>query len=255
MKRNVLARLAAARAAASTLPARSRATGAPDAGAVLRLPHRRRQQAGALGQDRRLHASRSSRSERPRPLPRARQVDERQSVHRARDQQPRDAEEPGSLQAAASGSSISRAARRPTPSATRSSAQGKVVVVITSTHPRDRDRRVADGRRAGAPARDRQFAAGEEDPRQRDLRAGAEPQSRRPDHGDRLVQQEPRHAVRDQPDPVPLSPVRRPRQQPRHVHVHAEGEPAHGEAAVARLVSRRCGSTSTRWAATPRASS
>ena len=37
-------------------------------------------------------------------------------------------------------------------------------------------------------------------------------------------------------DAVPLSPVRRPRQQPRHVHVHAEGEPAHGEAAVARLV-------------------
>ena len=38
------------------------------------------------------------------------------------------------------------------------------------------------------------------------------------------------------PIPVPLSPVRRPRQQPRHVHVHAEGEPAHGAAAVARLV-------------------
>ncbi len=56
--------------------------------------------------------------------------------------------------------------------------------------------------------------------------------------------------VREQPDPVPLSPVRRPRQQPRHVHVHAEGEPAHGAAAVARLVSRRSGSTSTRWAAT-----
>ena len=97
--------------------------------------------------------------------------------------------------------------------------------------------------------------AGEEDPRQRDLPAGAEPEPRRPDHGDRLVQQEPRHAVREQPDSVPLSPVRRPRQQPRHVHVHAEGEPVHGAAAVARLVSRRCGSTSTRWAATARASS
>ena len=64
-----------------------------------------------------------------------------------------------------------------------------------------------------------------------------------------------RHRVRQQPDPVPLSPVRRARQQPRHVHVHAEGEPADGEAAVERLVSRRCGSTSTRWAATARASS
>ena len=59
-------------------------------------------------------------------------------------------------------------------------------------HPRDRDRRVADGGRAGAPARDRQLAAGEEDPRQRDLRPRAEPEPRRPDHGDRLVQQEPR---------------------------------------------------------------
>ena len=59
-----------------------------------------------------------------------------------------------------------------------------------------------------------------------DLPAGPEPEPRRPDHGDRLVQQEPRHAVRSSPMPVPLPPVRRPRQQPRHVHVHAEGEPA-----------------------------
>ena len=43
--------------------------------------------------------------------------------------------------------------------------------------------------------------------------------------------------VRQQPDSVPLPPVRRPRQQPRHVHVHAAGEPADGEAAVERLVS------------------
>ena len=38
------------------------------------------------------------------------------------------------------------------------------------------------------------------------------------------------------PIPVPLSPLRRPRQQPRHVHVHAEGKPVHGAAALARLV-------------------
>ena len=38
------------------------------------------------------------------------------------------------------------------------------------------------------------------------------------------------------PDAVALPEVRGPRQQPRHVHVHADREPAHREAAVARLV-------------------
>ena len=61
--------------------------------------------------------------------------------------------------------------------------------------------------------------------------------------------------VRQQPDSVPLSPVRRPRQQPRHVHVHAEGEPATRRSCCGTTGSRRCGSTSTRWAAAARASS
>ncbi len=38
------------------------------------------------------------------------------------------------------------------------------------------------------------------------------------------------------PAALSLSPVRRPRQQPRHVHAHAEGEPVPREARVARLV-------------------
>ncbi len=48
------------------------------------------------------------------------------------------------------------------------------------------------------------------------------------------------------PLPVPLSPVRRPRQQPRHVHVHAEGKPVHRAARLARLVSDASGSISIR---------
>ena len=49
-------------------------------------------------------------------------------------------------------------------------------------------------------------------------------QPRRPDHGDRVVPQEPRHEVRGRPDAVALPPLRRPRQQPRLVHAHAEGD-------------------------------
>ena len=66
-------------------------------------------------------------------------------------------------------------------------------------HPCKRDRRHADGARAGAPARDRRLAGHQEDSRQRHLPARAEPESGRPDHGDRLVQPESRHAVRVEP--------------------------------------------------------
>ena len=55
------------------------------AGTVYRLQGRRRQQAGALGPDRRVHEARRRRI-RPRPLPRARQDQRQQPVHRARDQ-------------------------------------------------------------------------------------------------------------------------------------------------------------------------
>ena len=117
--------------------------------------------------------------------------------------------------------------------------QGKVVVLDHVQRARDRDRADADGARAGPPARDRRFAGDEEDPRQRDLPARAERESGRPGDGHRLVQPEPRHAVRSQPAALPVSPVRRPRSEPRHVHAHAEGEPVHRAARVARLVSRR----------------
>ena len=77
--------------------------------------------------------------------------------------------------------------------------------------------------------------ADQEDPRQRHLPARAQPESGRPDHGDRLVQQESRHAVRVEPAALPLPSVCRARQQPRHVHVHAERKRVHGAAGVARL--------------------
>ena len=175
-------------------------------------------------------------------------------VHRARNQRARDAEEPRPLQAAGAQAVLPgrRAVRR---RARRDLPPGQAGAADHLQHPRDRDRRVADVGRTGAPPRDQRRARGEEDPRQRHLRARAEPEPRRPDHGHRLVQQERRHASTQQPDPVPLSPVRRPRQQPRHVHVHAEGEPAHRAACSGTTGSPRSGSTSTRWAATPRASS
>ena len=234
-------------------PRRDRGRTAADAGTVSRLQGRRRQQARALGQDRRVHEARGGQL-RPRALPRARQDEQQQPVHRARDQLARHAEEPRSLQAAREEAVLPgrRADRR---RARRDLPSGQARAARHVQHSRDRDWRVADVGGARAPAGHRRFARGEEDSRQRDLRARAEPEPRRPDHGHRLVQQERRHAVREQPDPVSLPPVRRPRQQPRHVHVHAEGEPAHGEAAVARLVPDRSGSTSIRWAATARASS
>ncbi len=205
-----------------------------NAGAVFRLPDGHRQQARALGQDCRVHAP-DRRRVRPRPLPRARKVDEQQSVHRARNQRSGHAQEPGSLQAARAkalfpGRSTDRSRAR------RNLPAGQGCPPRHDDDSCDGNRRVADDRRAGAPARDRQFAAGEEDPRQRDLRPRAEPESRRTDHRHRLVQQEPRYAVRNEPGPVPLSPVRRARQQPRHVYVHPEGKPVDGEPPLARLV-------------------
>ncbi len=184
----------------------------PDAGTVLRVPDRLRQQAGAVGPHRRIHAPGGC-VERSDPDARAGQVHQRQSVRRARDQRARHAEEPGSLQAAAAEALLPgrRADRR---GARRDLRAGQARHRGHVQHPRDRDRRVADGRRAGPPAGDRQLAAGEEDSRQRDLPARAEPEPGWPDHDHRLVQQEPRHAVRNQPDPLPLSPVRRARQQP-----------------------------------------
>src|SRR5438034_9288540 len=210
---------------------------APDTRPVSGLQGRGRQQTRALGQDCRVHEA--GRGEfRSRALPRARQDQPEQPVHRARDQRGGHAEESRTLQAARAQAVLPgrcagrRRARRDLP-------PGQAGAGRHLQHPCNGDWRVADVRGAGTPARDGRFACGEKDSRQRDLPAGAEPQPGRADHGDRLVQQERRHRVREQPDSLPLSPVRRPRQQPRHVHVHAEGERAHGTAAVARLVPGR----------------
>ncbi len=95
-----------------------------------------------------------------------------------------------------------------------------------------------------------------EDPRQRDLHPRAQPESRRADHGDRLVQQETWAPSSPTARSLSLPPaVRRPRQQPRHVHVHAEGKPAHGQTAVARLVSVRLARRAPDGQPTRRASS
>ena len=187
--------------------------------------------------------------ERPRPLPRAGQVDQRQSVHRARDREPGHAEEPRSLQAARAEAVLPgrRADRR---RARRDLPSGQGGRRHHQQHPRDRDRRLADGRRAGAPAGDRQLAAGEEDPRQRDLRARPVPESGRPDHGHRLVQQERRHAVRDEPDPVSLSPVRRATTTIATCTCSRRRRASSRRSCCGTTGSRRSGSTSTRRAAT-----
>ena len=223
------------------------------AGAVSRLQGRRRQQAGALGPDRRVHEARR-RQLRSRPLPRAWQDQQQQPVHRARDQRAGDAEEPRSLQAARA-EAVLPGRRALRSGARRDLPAGEAGAARHLQHPRDRNRRVADGARAGAPAGDRRQPGGEEDSRQRDLRARAEPQPGRPDHGDRLVQPERRHAstrtARSRTCITRTSATtttatctcsRRRRASTRRGCCGTTGSP-------------RCGSTSTRWAAAARASS
>ena len=91
-------------------------------------------------------------------------------------------------------------------------------------HPLDRDRRLArwpwSGRtRWPPPGRGDETAARRGGPA-----AAPVDQPRRADHGDRVVPEEPRHAVRGRPDAVALPPLRRPRQQPRLVHAQPEGD-------------------------------
>ena len=226
---------------------------APVAGTVYRVQGRRGQQARALGQDRRVHEARGG-GLRPRPLPRARK-DRRRATRssRSRSRSPEtlknlDRYKQLERRLYFQGGAPERArARRDLPP-----GQGRRAHHLQRrTRPRSAATQMA--LELVPPARHRRFAGREEDSRQRHRAARAERESRRPDHGDRLVQPEPRHALRVEPAAVPVSPVRRPRQQPRHVHVHAEGKPVHGAARLARLVSDASGSTSTRWARTARA--
>ena len=91
-------------------------------------------------------------------------------------------------------------------------------------HPLDRDRRLADGDGVGARAGHRRGRRDEAAPRRGGAPAPALDQPRRADHGDGVVPEEPRHALRGRPDAVALPPLRRPRQQPRLVHAHPEGD-------------------------------
>ncbi len=73
-------------------------------------------------------------------------------------------------------------------------------------------------------------------------------QPRRRADGRRLVQEEPGHAVRGRPDALALSPLRRPRQQPRLVHVQPAGDEGRQPGSLPRTGCPRSTSTSTRWA-------
>ena len=102
--------------------------------------------------------------------------------------------------------------------------EGKVFLLRHLQHPLDRDRRLPDGDGVGARARHRRGRGDEAPPRRGGAPAAALDQPRRPGDGDRVVPQEPRHAVRGRADAVALPPLRRPRQQPRLVHAHPEGD-------------------------------
>ena len=121
---------------------RDRGRHAADARAVSRVQGRRRQQAGPLGQDRRVHEARRGQLG-PRALPRAGQDQRRQPVHRARNQLARHAEEPRPLQADGAQALLPGRRADATPSATRSSGRASSCCSspAASTRPRSARRR------------------------------------------------------------------------------------------------------------------
>ncbi len=92
---------------------------------------------------------------------------------------------------------------------------------------RHRSRRRADVDGARLQHGDQEHGGGEEHPRQRDLHPRAVAQSRRPRHRRELAAEDGEHAVRRGAGAGALPPLRRPRQQPRLVHVHAGGDAQH----------------------------
>ncbi len=115
-------------------------------------------------------------------------------------------------------------------------ARGQAVPVHHLQHPLDRDRRLADGDGVGARARDRRGRRDEAAPRRGGAAAAAVDQPRRAGDGDRVVPEEPRHALRGRAHAVALPPLRRPRQQPRLVHADAEGDAGRHARGLPRVV-------------------
>ena len=144
---------------------------------------------------------------------------------------------------------LSRRADRRSSRATASHRAGHL------QHSLDGDRVEPDGDGVGARAGHRERCRDQAPPRQRHPAARAVAQSRRPDHGHRLVPQIRRHALRGRPAAVALPPLRRPRQQSRLVHAHADRDEEHEPRRLPRVVSAGLASTSTRWAPTDRACS
>ena len=103
---------------------------------------------------------------------------------------------------------------------------GRAGVLLRLRHdPLDRSRQHPVADRDRAPARDRHQPGDQADPRQRRRAAGAVAESGRAVPGHRSLVQDEGDAVHAHlPGPVPQ--VRRPRRQPRLVHVHAEGDAA-----------------------------
>ena len=145
----------------------SAAAGPADAGTVYRVQGRHGQQAGALGQDRRVHEAGGGRI---RPRAAAASWARRAAATRS---SPSRSAPPDTIrnldrykQLAAPALLPGRRADRRA-SATRSSASGKVVVLVTCSIHATEIGADADGARAGPPARDRRLAGDPEDPRQR----------------------------------------------------------------------------------------